>query len=198
MLLCTGNSYSYSSACSGTPKCPSRTFTTECIRAYAASADVQYTQLCRMLFLHLASASCFVSVSTCCCFVVCTVDRFDGLSGALPNGMPRMDVPAEVLDSIRTNKVCFEASLPGSRQHHHYMLGCSAFNQTQQHSCNKLSAPTGGSSCAAVISRFTAAQTRSQSEQSRRVIRQSCTAWEIGNAHAAARSCCNTNTAARV
>jgi hypothetical protein len=31
--------------------------------------------------------------------------RFDGLSGALPDGMPRMEVPAEVLDSIRKNKV---------------------------------------------------------------------------------------------
>jgi hypothetical protein len=29
---------------------------------------------------------------------------FDGLSGALPNGMPRMEVPHEVLDSIRENK----------------------------------------------------------------------------------------------
>ncbi|KAF8056351.1 IDH1 [Scenedesmus sp. PABB004] len=38
-------------------------------------------------------------------------DRFDGLSGALPDGMPRMDVPPEVLDSIRANKVCLKGTL---------------------------------------------------------------------------------------
>jgi hypothetical protein len=36
------------------------------------------------------------------CVCVC---RFDGLSGSLPNGMPRMEVPPEVLDSIRNNGV---------------------------------------------------------------------------------------------
>eukprot|EP00878_Enallax_costatus_P008185 GHUV01008558.1.p1 GENE.GHUV01008558.1~~GHUV01008558.1.p1 ORF type:complete len:350 (+),score=79.36 GHUV01008558.1:142-1191(+) len=38
-------------------------------------------------------------------------ERFDGLSGALPNGQPRMEVPEEVLDSIRTNKVCLKGTL---------------------------------------------------------------------------------------
>ncbi|WIA35017.1 hypothetical protein OEZ86_003511 [Tetradesmus obliquus] len=38
-------------------------------------------------------------------------DRFDGLSGAMPDGMPRLEVPAEVLDSIRKNKVCLKGTL---------------------------------------------------------------------------------------
>eukprot|EP00882_Tetradesmus_deserticola_P002258 GHRQ01002411.1.p1 GENE.GHRQ01002411.1~~GHRQ01002411.1.p1 ORF type:complete len:384 (+),score=177.88 GHRQ01002411.1:174-1325(+) len=38
-------------------------------------------------------------------------DRFDGLSGAMPDGMPRMEVPAEVEDSIRKNKVCLKGTL---------------------------------------------------------------------------------------
>lgn len=36
----------------------------------------------------------------CCCWF-----RFDGLSGAMPDGTPRMEVPAEIEDSIRKNKV---------------------------------------------------------------------------------------------
>jgi hypothetical protein len=42
----------------------------------------------------------------CCCCCCCCCLRFDGLSGAMPDGMPRLEVPAEVLDSIRRNKVC--------------------------------------------------------------------------------------------
>eukprot|EP00775_Hariotina_reticulata_P006917 gene6917-7135_t len=40
-----------------------------------------------------------------------TWERFDGLSGALPDGMPRMDVPKDMLDSIRRNKVCLKGTL---------------------------------------------------------------------------------------
>lgn len=38
-------------------------------------------------------------------------DRFDGLSGAMPDGMPRLEVSTEVLDSIRKNKVCLKGTL---------------------------------------------------------------------------------------
>eukprot|EP00879_Flechtneria_rotunda_P021780 GHRR01022966.1.p1 GENE.GHRR01022966.1~~GHRR01022966.1.p1 ORF type:complete len:173 (+),score=38.26 GHRR01022966.1:266-784(+) len=38
-------------------------------------------------------------------------DRFDGLSGALPDGMPRLEVPSEILQSIRQNKVCLKGTL---------------------------------------------------------------------------------------
>ncbi|KAI8474612.1 MAG: isocitrate dehydrogenase, NAD-dependent [Monoraphidium minutum] len=38
-------------------------------------------------------------------------ERFDGMSGALPDGSPRIEVPKEVLDSIRKNGVCLKGTL---------------------------------------------------------------------------------------
>jgi hypothetical protein len=37
--------------------------------------------------------------------------RFDGLSGGMPDGTPRTEVPPEVLDSIRKNGVSLECFL---------------------------------------------------------------------------------------
>ncbi|KIY96837.1 isocitrate dehydrogenase (NAD+) [Monoraphidium neglectum] len=38
-------------------------------------------------------------------------ERFDGLSGSLPDGTPRLEVPKDVLDSIRKNGVCLKGTL---------------------------------------------------------------------------------------
>lgn len=61
---------------------------------------------------------CALNIHSNCCT---HISRFDGLSGALPNGMPRMDVPAEVLQSIRNNKVIIllQHSHPAACLHMH-------------------------------------------------------------------------------
>ncbi|GBF92681.1 hypothetical protein Rsub_05050 [Raphidocelis subcapitata] len=38
-------------------------------------------------------------------------ERFDGLSGSMPDGTPRTEVPKEVLDSIRKNGVCLKGTM---------------------------------------------------------------------------------------
>lgn len=40
-----------------------------------------------------------------------TWERFDGLSGSTADGMPRVEVPPEVLESIRINGVCLKGTL---------------------------------------------------------------------------------------
>lgn len=38
-------------------------------------------------------------------------ERFPGVSGSTPRGEPVMEVPPDVLESIRRNKVCFKGTL---------------------------------------------------------------------------------------
>jgi hypothetical protein len=62
---------------------------------------------------RLATAAPLLLLPRCCCRLVllaATPTRFDGLSGSLPNGMPRLEVPQEVLDSIRTNGVSLQCA----------------------------------------------------------------------------------------
>lgn len=44
-------------------------------------------------------------------FLCCAVSRFDDLSGSMPDGSPRLEVPQDVLQSIKRNGVCLKGTM---------------------------------------------------------------------------------------